>query len=270
MSFRSGGCATANSSYGADSHWTWARFRPILASGLHSLGALMRAVALITLVVLSGAGSAGATEATGPAPSSLPEVLSPILKGTVEARAAADAELAKAEAADLFDNITEDDHPAVRHKASGMVCTAADDRVMPIQVYAGSPRGDDVSCGSRTEDITTTTYATRYADGLTAQDALDGSIAAIRQIFQDVTPYSGDAVSTTRAGLPVPLTARFVARFKGQPVFTRTSTVAVGDWIIAQRVTAPIDKAMLADLVAELGLVSTLTGMSTAPAGEDH
>lgn len=222
----------------------------------------MRSLAYVALAVaVLVASPTQATETTSPADAGSPGALPPKLQDAVSMRAIAEAEIAKAGAADLFENVSDSEHAMIRHLASGMVCRAADDGVMPIMIYEGSPRGDDVSCGSRFQGITTTTYATRYGDGMSAQEALEASVAAIYERFQDVTAYRGDAVSTSGDGLPATLTARFEARIDGKRVFTRTSAVAVGEWIIAQRVTGPVENASLADLVGEMNLITTLISM---------
>lgn len=211
---------------------------------------------LIAALLLSA--QAQATEETRPAPAKPTQVLPSQLEQSAAAHARADAAIARVGAEDLFDNVTENQVAAVRHRASGMVCKAGDDGALSLEIYPGSPRGDDVSCGANLLGAVMTTYATRYGEGYTAQNALDDSIAAIHQRFDDVKPYQHDAVRMSKDGIPSPLTARFEATFEGKKVFTRTSTVEVGEWIIAQRVTAPYDKATIADVIAEVGMATTL------------
>jgi hypothetical protein len=220
---------------------------------------VLRASVVVCALFLSV--HAQATEATKPATGKPTEVLPSQLTKTAAAHAKADAAIARAGADDLFENVTDSETPAVRHLASGMVCQAGDDGELSLEIYPGDPRGDDVSCGSSMLGAVVTTYATRYGKGFSARDALEGSIDAIRQRFDDVKPYEHDAIEMSKEGLPQPLTARFEAAINGQKVFTRTSAVEVGEWIVAQRVTAPYDKATAADLVAEVGLAMTLTSM---------
>lgn len=179
------------------------------------------------------------------------------------AKARADQVIAAAHAEDVFVNATTDALPQVRHLKSGLVCGFdLDDATARIVVYDSDkiPRGDDVSCGARMAETAITTYATRYPSPMTVQQVLQESADAIRQQFADVRRWTGEGVTMTeqaKAGAPRPVeatTLRLSATLKGKPVFTRSSAAACGPWIIAQRATVAPDKAMVADLAAELEL----------------
>ncbi len=168
----------------------------------------------------------------------------------------ANAAIAKAKVGDLFENVTDSNVPAVRHKLSGMVCKFDPDKELSIHVYDGLPRGDDVSCSDQTLSITQTLYATRYPQRPTARQIVEASLVAIRQRFTDIKAYEGTAVSIKREGkdLPQIATSRMEAKLDGQAVFSKSSAVVIGDWVIAQRVTGPITEATVADLLAEMTL----------------
>jgi hypothetical protein len=180
------------------------------------------------------------------------------------AKARADQVIAAAHAGDVFVNTTTDAVPQVRHLKSGLVCGFdLDDAKANITIYDSdkkTPRGDDVSCSNSMAEALITTYATRYPSPMTAQQVLKESADAIRQQFTDVKRWTGDGVTMTeqaKAGGPKPVeatTLRLSATLKGKPVFTRSSAASCGPWIIAQRATVAPEKAMVADLAAELEL----------------
>ncbi|MDP1629943.1 MAG: hypothetical protein Q8L66_00810 [Caulobacter sp.] len=184
-------------------------------------------------------------------------------QAVARAQAEADNAIANAEIGDLFENITDGEFPSVRHRLSGMVCDWDPGTDILLHAFEGMPRGEDVSCGNTTLGVTFTLYATRYPERPTAKEIVDGSIPAIRQVFTDVQAYDGAAVSMNREGDDQPkiATARMTARIGGRKVFTRSSAVVVGEWVIAQRVTAPVSDAATADLMAELGLITVIDKM---------
>lgn len=186
------------------------------------------------------------------------------------ARANAQTLLAKQGVTDIFENITDGAQPKVRHRASGMTCTARGEKPeITILVYPGSPRGEDVSCGVNVQTVVETMYATRYNPPVSAQQVVLDSVPAIRSQFTEVTPYQGDYASYDVAGAdrPSPVTVRFTARFHGRQVFTRSSAVAIGGWILAQRVTAPLENAVMADAIAEMSLQLEISDMMAPGSG---
>ncbi|MDQ0462351.1 hypothetical protein QO010_000099 [Caulobacter ginsengisoli] len=189
-----------------------------------------------------------------PAPPSPEEV--------AKARAIAEAVIGRLNISDLFENATDDAIPTIRHKASGMSCwVGADTNAEDVKIFDGLPRGDDVGCSDNIVEITRSLYATRYPQRPTAEQIVASSIQAMKQNFKRMKPYEGPGVSLMRedtGDLPKVTTARFTAVLNGQKVYTRTSAVVIGDWVFAQRVTAPEERAMAAEIMAELQLVMLL------------
>lgn len=238
---------------------------------------LFKTLAVAAVFTLSAAAVARAAEppAGVAAPTKPVSAPPPTPEDIAAARANADAVIAKFGVADLFDNVTVGAIPSVRHKASGLVCHVdIDSPISNIHVYEGLPRGEDVSCNSRILTVTETLYATRYPQRPTAEMIVDASIEAIRQNFTKVKPFEGPSlsISTGETDLPTPVTVRLQARLQGKPVYTRSSAVVVGDWVFAQRVTAPLDDQMMADILAGVSLnrmlvdVQPKDGASPAPA----
>lgn len=239
------------------------------------LSALMAAMAVSLLAPAAAiARQAETPPATAPAPAaSSPVETPPAPKATAEqiaaATAEADAVIARFGVADLFENVTDSNVPKIRHRASGLRCGFDPGTEISVQIYDGLPRGDDISCGTTTLGITQTLYATRYPQKPTALQIVQSSLVAMKQHFKNLKDYTGTSVSMQRdgAGLPKMITARLTGKLGGKAVFTRSSAVVVGDWVFAQRVTGPVDKALTADILAEMNM--TLLLIELAPAAPE-
>ena len=85
-------------------------------------------------------------------------------------------------------------------------------------------------------------------DAAMAMDA-----AALTKVHPEARPYSGQALSIQTQGGKPPTwrTARYVLTLNGREVYSRLSVVAVGDWVIEQRVSGPLDMSMLGDALGE-------------------
>lgn len=175
------------------------------------------------------------------------------------ARAEADAAIASANVGDLFENSTDSLLPSARHKLSGMDCSWDPETGVSFTVYDGSPRGDDVSCSTKTLGATYTLYATRYPKKPTARDVVQSSVDNIRTIFTDVKPFEGTLADVGRDDGQGPeiVTFRMSAKLQGRPVFTRSAAVVIGDWVVAHRATGASKDAMTIDLMAGLTLLMT-------------
>ncbi len=227
----------------------------------------------------AGAALLVALIATGPAAAQL-ATAAPKTPGTpaqtAAARSEADRVITAADAGDLFANATDGIVPRMRHLKSGLVCGFdPGDAGAAIKVYdsAGMPRGDDISCGHHLRDITLTLFVTRYPQPMTAHQVLQESVNAMHQRFTDMAFWTGDAASVKPQGKPgppavEPETVRIAAKLNGAAVFTRSSAAACRGWIIAQRVTVPVETALAADLAAELELnaaIEDVCGGGTKP-----
>jgi hypothetical protein len=190
------------------------------------------------------------------------------------ARAEGDRLIAAAQGEGVFVNETTGGIVQVRHPESGLIC-----QFIPglpknaVTVYSSGsvPRGDDVGCGHNLNQVVLTTFVTRYPGPKTVADVLRESMADIPRQMTDLARFAGSGVSVEDKPAPaIPpkdrTVIRLTATFHGKPVFTRTAAAQCGPWIVAQRVTAPIDAALAADLAAELDLnAATASVCDTRP-----
>jgi hypothetical protein len=226
----------------------------------------MRGLGLAALALVLA--SPAAAQAPKPAP---PATAAEI----AAAKAHADRIIAAAKADDLFVNVTTDGVATVRHLKSGLECGFdPGDEGASVSVFDNPrvPRGDDIGCSGHILETVISTFVTRYPQAMTPRQVVEDSVGAIRSQFTDLKDWSGESVSITqktKSGEPAPtpsVTIRLAANFKGQAKFTRSSAAACGSWIVAQRVTAPAEKAMIGDLAAELELRKAIEEVCRAAA----
>lgn len=109
------------------------------------------------------------------------------------ARAEADALIAAAGAEGVFENVTADTVPTLRHLQSGLTCHftpgEATNSVSVFPELDGVGRGDNVGCNTRGQGMDATIYATRYARDYSAADVLDDAVAAILHRWPDAQAY---------------------------------------------------------------------------------
>jgi hypothetical protein len=210
----------------------------------------------------------------GPAAGQTPKAVAPASAAEIAAaKAHADRIITAAHAENLFVNVTTGGVATVRHRASGLECGFdPDDDKGLVSVFENAqvPRGDDVGCSGHLAGTLISTFVTRYPEAMTPRQVVEDSVGAIRRQFTDLKDWSGQSVSITqktKPGEPAPtpsVTIRLAANFQGQPKFTRSSAAACGRWIVAQRVTDAADKAMAADLAAELTLRAAIDSVCKA------
>lgn len=155
--------------------------------------------------------------------------------------------------------------PVVRHDPSGMVCRLFSDPKDTLRVYEhpDMPRGADVSCGIWINGAYFTLYATPAAAfggfDRAATDS-DKSLTGSGQ-FSKIEEYRGATAKPPPKGMPKMVVRRYTAEFEGARVFTRLALIDMGDWVIKQRVTAPVESASDADDVAQLVLNTIASDM---------
>lgn len=208
---------------------------------------------LIALAALALAQAPLASAQNGPAspPPSASEIDS--------ARAEADRLIAEADAGDLFINVTTGSSARVRHTRSGLVCTFRPgdegNRILIFEQGASIPRGDDVGCNGGLGDFAHTIYATRYRPAASARDALAGAAAAIKQRWSGATWFDGDVAEATidrgdRSPLPQTLLAHYIVTIDGTEHYTSARVVEHDGWILKQRLTAPREEMLEAQVAA--------------------
>jgi hypothetical protein len=222
----------------------------------------------IAVVLAFGLASSGAAEAQG--------LLIEKTPATAEQIAAAKAEgdrlIAAGHGEGVFVNETTGVIVQVRHPQSGLVC-----QFIPgaprnaVTVYSGGdvPRGDDVGCGHNLNQVVMTTFVTRYPKPKTVAEVLRESMADIPRNMSDLARFTGNSVNVEAQPAPaIPpkdrTVIRLTATFQGRPVFTRTAAAQCGAWIVAQRVTAPVDAALAADIAAETDLNASTASVCNA------
>ncbi len=177
-------------------------------------------------------------------------------------RDAADALMAGSGHPSLFENVSDQQGPAVRHRASGMVC-----RFWPgvsvngIHVYNPAPEGEDISCQTGVEGASLTHYAYQYTPTPSAEAETMGAIAAIRNRWPDLRDYEGEIARTEVAGPDFPrryISRGVVTQDDGNEYLTKASVAKVGVWMIKQRMTVRLDKALRGDMWSESMMIRTL------------
>ncbi|MDB5428970.1 MAG: hypothetical protein JWP35_86 [Caulobacter sp.] len=210
-----------------------------------TLSALLAAVALLCLAPAPALATVSTT--------------SPSAAEIADARAEADAIAAAAGVQDLFDNVTDSRAPALRHRASGVVCTfEPHSPVNRIVILGDLARGDHLGCSTRIAGFVQSLYMTRYSEPMSADQVLANSVIAIHQVHPDARPYTGETIALQGPTAPAIKTARFIFKVQGVDEFSRSSAAGHGDWMITLRVTGPLDNAMAGDLLSEATLVNIL------------
>jgi hypothetical protein len=212
-----------------------------------------------TLAALAALAFTAAAQAADPPPS--PEEIA-------KERAVADRIIQKNGVGDLFDNATDGAVPTIRHKASGLTCGFDDEKSASVHVYPNAVRGDDVSCGSYVVDFTVTLYATRAPAGMTLDQATAVVGQAIHTAYPDAKPYRGQAATMTEQGGPETHTGRFILHLNGKEVWSFVAVSVVKGWIVEERVTGPLDKAMEGDILAGTFMIAAVHDVNGDPLGK--
>lgn len=213
----------------------------------------MRLATLIACGLLLAATPALAQQS---APAATPEQLA-------AARDEADRLIAAAQAGDVFENITDDRFPTVRHRQSGMRCLfePGDPQNRLVALEGQLPRGDDAACNGRTGGIQMTLYATRYPERYSAEAIRDDAARAILDRFRGARPFTGDYVEVSTEGLPRQHVAAFEATVGGRPSLTVVHVAHHGDWSFKLRATGELERATEVGLVAGMTLNHVLLGV---------
>lgn len=182
------------------------------------------------------------------------------------ARAMADRIAAAADATDLFENVTDDSLPRLRHRKSGMVCVF--DPSAPrnnVQIYPASAltpnRGDDVSCGTNLGGAAVTTYATRYTPMPSVDEDIGATVNSIRQAWPDAKALDGEfQVASPSAEIP----SRFAAiefAIQGNQSASFAMVAHTNGWAFKLRATG------LKEDANDLALISTSLFVQGLPEG---
>lgn len=183
------------------------------------------------------------------------------------ARIQADRIIAEAEAEGVFENITEDALPRLKHVQSGMTCIfdpgATRNNVHIFPVSATAPeRGQNVSCGTNFGGAAVTTYASRLMPMPTVEDDMRSTIASVRETWPDAQALEGEFPVTTVDGQPESAFAALKFRHSsGQDAASFAMIRHVGEWSFKIRSTGLASDArslaMISDLIFNQGIPGT-------------
>lgn len=177
-----------------------------------------------------------AAQNTAPAKASPAEIAS--------AKAYAAGLIEAAGAGDLFVNRTDSGVAAVTHLRSGLSCLIPEGPDNQVHIFATSiARGDDVACIMNEGEVSLTSYATRYPDGMNTRSIVTNAVSGIRQRWPDAVAYKGELFSATMGDAPVPETAAFEVEVGGKRMFTMVLGVQSGEWSFKVRITGPMEDA---------------------------
>lgn len=194
------------------------------------------------------------------------------------AKAEADKVIAASGAARWFVNATVDNLPAVRHWPSGMTCRFTLGQRNVIRQYANDAEaGDNVSCSTVLivqggTKIVLTQYATRYHATRTVKQELDAAQASFRLRDPGAQTAAGPfrAVDAGIGAAPAHETVRMEISDNGDRLFVRAAAASVGDWLVGQRVTAPISEEGTADAVGEILIAASALEVQKADVAIDR
>lgn len=181
------------------------------------------------------------------------------------AYAEAEALIAAAGAEGLFQNVTTDVTPTLRHTASGLIChfTPGEptNRVTIYPAMGGLARGEDVSCGTRASRMTATVYATRYAGRLSETQDLEMSARTLRA-RHDVQPYEGGFPLLTAPTRDTPPPhAAFTGQGEEGPFVTFVLIQHHGEWGYKFRGTQNTDDVVRAGMTGGLMFMNALSAV---------
>jgi len=169
------------------------------------------------------------------------------------ARQEADAIIAYGNAADAFDNITDSGAPAIRHRASGLICRfSMDDSDHGVRL-AHDPRRrtDTVTCQAHTREGWNVSVA---ATGFPFNPTLDDAYASAGRGFRAQHRGAKPAMGAFPADAPAPLPTR-VLRLEqagdGRAVFARREAAVAGRWVLLVDVEGPAAEASRIDKAAQ-------------------
>lgn len=187
------------------------------------------------------------------------------------ARAEADALIAAADAGGVFENITTDTVPTLRHVQSGLIChfTPGEPtnfvRLYPI-LRDGLVRGDDVGCNTRGQGMDVTVYATRYAHHYSAALVLEDAVAAVRQRWPEAQAYEGGfPLFTSPDREEPPLHAVFSVTVRDAPHVTLVLVQHQGEWSYKLRSTRGGDDVMIAGMTGSMMFMNALGALGAEP-----
>ncbi|MDP1598472.1 hypothetical protein [Phenylobacterium sp.] len=179
------------------------------------------------------------------------------------ARAASEALIAKADAGGIFTPGAWEWGPTARHARSGMLCLfASNASANSITINDPKPsRGDDVNCRTIVGGAIFSHFASRASLVGGYPNVVAMAPQALKARLGDVKPYSGKTFDLPAKEMPPLHIERFVTDQRGALLYERVAVMDMGDWVITQRVTAPIASGPAADRLAGINLGAIAASM---------
>ena len=188
------------------------------------------------------------------------------------ARSEADAITATAHATAFFENVTTTASPALRHRASGLVCTFnAGSSINAILLFK-PPSGDSFGCNTSRGPRSYSVFLDRAPPGRPPVEQLIGPLAsAIVKRLPDAKPSRAVMVASGKDERGDPLPPHKVAQFtRATPSGVMEERLAVGyagPWFLQRRVTEPAADNTTADLLNEMAFLSDQRALTGAGLG---
>ena len=161
------------------------------------------------------------------------------------AKAEGDAILAKANAAALFDNLSDqpdqDGAIVLQHKGSGLYCLFNPGQA-GSEIVLFNPNGDDVGCRSVTSFDNRMAYATRTT--MTLDQEIEAAVIALKVKYPKAKPYKANvspmiSKMLTSDQVPPSRTERFLIKSQYESV----SVTVIDGWAIKLRLSGDADMA---------------------------
>lgn len=182
------------------------------------------------------------------------------------AHAEADALIAAAGAQGVFENVTADSVPTLRHVQSGLTCHfTPGEAINSVTVYpdqAGLVRGENVGCNTRAQGMDATLYATRYARRQPASAVARESAAVILHRWPDAEAYEGGFPLFTKPDREDPPEhAVFRITVGNVPYVTFVLVQDEGEWSYKLRGSLPGEDVMAAGMTGSMMFMNALSAV---------
>lgn len=187
------------------------------------------------------------------------------------ARKEADAIAAASGAAAFFDNVTTTASPALKHKASGLVCSFNSGSPINRILLFRPPGGDSFGCNTGRGPRSFSVFLDRAPPGRPPIERLIGPLsAAIVKRLPDAKPSGPVMIASGKDDHGEALAPHKVAQFTrptpNGPTEERLAAGYAGDWFLQLRVTEPAADNVTADLLNEFAFLSDQRAIVAAAA----
>lgn len=213
-----------------------------------------------------------------PTPTSAPDLLKslglesrppPMAAEIASAHREADAIAAASSASAFFDNVTTTANPALKHKASGLVCSFNSGSPINRILLFRPPGGDSIGCNTGRGPRSYSVFLDRAPPGHPPVEGLIGPLAAaIIKRLPNAKPFGPVMIASGKddqgQALPPHKVAQFTRPTPNGATEERLAAGYAGDWFLQLRVTEPVADNTTADLLNELAFMSDQRAIAAA------